>query len=87
MIDESRIKNLVQLLKNYMMDKTVAHGCLANDTVLGIVNFEGDIRLVLVRLLYKLLVKLKNIIFQMPFKAQNIRLADFPFFELIPANK
>ena len=75
--DKGGIKNPIQDLENSMMQNSIANTGLMNMALFGIRDIEISISAMLVRFVFQLAVKLKDINFQPLFKAQDI---DFPSF-------
>jgi len=64
MIDKLRIKKPVKLIENYMMNETISDFRLADAPWFRILYVKSFIRSMTVDLIYKLVMKAKDIVFK-----------------------
>lgn len=87
MVNEGLIEHLVQFIEYHMVRQAVPHRRLADDPVLGIVDMELVIRLMLVPFRYQVFMQAEDVVLEVSLEFHDILPARLVLAEFLPAGK
>ena len=83
-VNKGRFEDFAQNSKHGMVHHSISYGGLMNVAQLRIRNVKARIRTVPVHFLFEIVMELKDMLLQIAFKQQDIRLAAFAFPKFLP---